>query len=106
MYFTKIAEHQKFSAEKLKKNPLFSDDKLMLMDVYCAHPGQSQHVHAHPNAAKVYVILEGTARVTVGDQVQEITSGEVAFAPRGVAHGMEVVGSKDVVALVFIAGTL
>ncbi|MBI5495726.1 MAG: cupin domain-containing protein [Deltaproteobacteria bacterium] len=106
MGFDAVKNHVRFNAEKLSKNGVFSDEKLAMVDVYCARAGQQQRTHAHAHAAKCYVILEGRAKVTIGSDTREISAGEMAFAPRGVEHGLECVGPADLVALVFIAGAL
>ena len=56
-----------FSEEKMKKNALF-DSPHLFYDAYCLLPGQSQKVHAHEGSDKVYYVLEGTGRFTVGGE--------------------------------------
>ncbi len=76
-----------FSEEKLKKHNLFQTERFFL-DVYCLRPGQAQKPHAHADADKVYVVLEGTCRFTVGDQTGEHGPGAAVFAPAGSQHGV------------------
>jgi hypothetical protein len=49
-------------------------------------PGDRVPLHHHP-IDEALVVLEGTVELIVGDQVQLVGAGGVAFAPAGVAHG-------------------
>lgn len=83
-----LAELNGFSDEKLQKHNVFKTERFFL-DVYCLRPGQAQKPHAHEGADKVYVVLEGTCRFTVGDQTVEQGAGVAILAPSGVQHGVE-----------------
>jgi oxalate decarboxylase/phosphoglucose isomerase-like protein (cupin superfamily) len=63
-----LSNFRAFSDEKLKKHNLFQTPRFFL-DVYCLKPGQSQKPHAHADADKVYVVLDGSCRFTVGTEV-------------------------------------
>src|SRR3712207_8430640 len=65
-----------FSEEKMKKNSLF-DSPYLYYDAYCLLPGQSQKIHAHEGSDKIYYVLEGTGRFTVGDDEEDL--GECYF---------------------------
>ena len=106
MGFDSVTAHKHFKDGKLNKDAVFSHSGLCMVDVYCALPGQSQPVHGHANAAKCYAVLEGRARITIGEEIRELGPGDLAFAPLGVPHGLEALGPDKLVALVFIAGTL
>ena len=51
-----------------------------------AGPGEGPSLHRHPYT-EVFVVLEGEARFTVGDEVRVVHAGEIAVAPAGVPHG-------------------
>ncbi|MEW5849538.1 MAG: cupin domain-containing protein [Myxococcota bacterium] len=106
MPFDSVASKRAFKSEKLAKNAVFQEAGVAMVDVYCAHPGQQQPVHGHPNAAKCYAVIEGRARITIGDEIRDVGPGDLAYAPRGIPHGIEAIGPADLVALVFIAGSL
>ena len=59
-----VFDARHFSPEKMQKVNLFSTSELFL-DVYCLEPGQKQKAHVHESSSKVYIVLEGHARVTV-----------------------------------------
>lgn len=77
-----------FSADKLRKHALFQTPRFFL-DVYCLQPGQAQKPHAHPDADKVYVVLEGTCRFTVDAETATHGVGAAVMAPAGSAHGVD-----------------
>lgn len=83
-----LSDFSAFGADKLKKHNVFQTERFFL-DVYCLAPGQAQAPHAHGNADKVYAVLEGTCRVTVGAEARELRAGEAVLCPAGEQHGIE-----------------
>jgi hypothetical protein len=63
------------------------------LDLYA--PGGKTRLHAHPDREKVFMVLDGHARLTVGDESRVLTSGGLAFVPVNVMHGFENVGDYD-----------
>jgi quercetin dioxygenase-like cupin family protein len=57
-------------------------------------PGDKIPTHRHPHADELIFIQSGTARVTLGDQVQEAHAGAIVFIPSDSWIGMENIG-KD-----------
>jgi len=57
-------------------------------------PGDKIPTHRHPHADELIFIQSGTARVTLGDQVQEAHAGAIVFIPSDTWIGMENIG-KD-----------
>jgi mannose-6-phosphate isomerase-like protein (cupin superfamily) len=92
----------RFAAEKMQKLGLFASDTFFL-DLYCLEPGQAQKPHAHERSAKVYLVLEGRARVTLGDSTLELGPGEDAMAEAGEVHGIANDFAARLVALTFMA---
>ncbi|MFL5320187.1 MAG: cupin domain-containing protein [Myxococcaceae bacterium] len=90
-----------FADDKLKKHNLFQTPRFFL-DVYCLKPGQAQKPHAHSDADKVYVVLEGSARVNVGAQTQVLKEGAAVLAPAGVEHGVDNPGPENARLLVMM----
>jgi mannose-6-phosphate isomerase-like protein (cupin superfamily) len=50
-----------------------------------SQPGDGPALHRHPYA-EVFVVLEGQATFTLGDQRRVVAAGEVAVVPAGVPH--------------------
>lgn len=92
----------RFSAEKMQKINLFSTPQQFL-DVYCLEPGQKQKIHVHEGSSKVYVVLEGHARITVGEETRNLGPGQTVLAPAGEAHGVENTTAERLVLLVSMA---
>lgn len=61
-------------------------------------PGTPYKLHKH-DYEQVSVLLEGRLRLTVGDLTRDIAAGDIWFAPAGVLHGGEVIGSEAAVFL-------
>lgn len=97
-----INEAISFSEEKMQKNVLFESPRLFY-DLYCLLPGQSQKVHAHEGSDKVYYVLEGVGRFTVGDEEQDLPEGYVVMAPASEPHGVRNETSENLVLLVTMA---
>lgn len=91
-----------FSTEKMKKVGLFSSERFFL-DLYCLEPGQSQTPHAHSGCDKVYLVTQGQARVTVGDEERTLGAGEAVIAASGEVHGLLNESSERAVVLTFMA---
>ena len=97
-----IADAVAFSEEKMKKNALF-DSPHLFYDAYCLLPGQSQKIHAHDGSDKVYYILQGTGRFTVGDKERDLSEGNAVIARAGDPHGVSNETQENLVLLVTMA---
>ena len=102
MIFKNIREAVRFSGERMAKVNLCETDK-MFCDVYGLEPGQEQRVHAHQDADKIYVVLEGSGTFRIGSEEQELGPETVVLAPSGVGHGVENTGEVRLTLLVFMA---
>ena len=49
-------------------------------------PGTQVARHAHPEAEQAMWIVEGSLRMTVGDETRELEPGDVVVVNRGVEH--------------------
>jgi mannose-6-phosphate isomerase-like protein (cupin superfamily) len=87
MTYVNLADRRRFDEEKMQKVPVFESEK-MFFDQYCLLPGQSQRVHVHDDADKVYVVLEGEGMFEIGGERELLAEGMAAFAPAGVPHGV------------------
>jgi mannose-6-phosphate isomerase-like protein (cupin superfamily) len=50
-----------------------------------SEPGAGPRLHRHPYE-EVFVVLEGEATFTLGDQQRVVGGGEIVVAPAGVPH--------------------
>lgn len=100
--FTHYADHTGARADKHYKATLVQGDHLMV-GVNCLEPGQEQPVHAHDDADKVYVVMEGAGLFAVGEVTREVGPGGVVWAPAGVPHGVRNEADERLTLLVGIA---
>jgi quercetin dioxygenase-like cupin family protein len=87
-YFRKVERSAAFSPDKAAKADLFAGERLFV-GLNCFEGGQTQKIHAHSGADKFYYVCSGRARLTVGEETQEVGAGEIVWAPAGVPHGVE-----------------
>ncbi len=97
-----VNEEISFSEEKMKKNSLF-DSPHLFYDAYCLLPGQAQKVHAHEGSDKVYYVLSGTGRFTVGAEEEDLGEGHAVIARAGAPHGVRNETQEELVLLVTVA---
>jgi len=86
-YFVATGDHARFTSARFAKADLVRGDHL-LAGLNCFEPGQAQAVHAHAGADKFYLVLEGKARMQVGDEQADAGPGTLVWAPAGVPHGV------------------
>jgi len=58
--------------------------------------GRSFRRHYHEDLQETFVIIKGTASVTVGAESDRLAPGDVVVIPAGAAHIMTAIGSEDV----------
>lgn len=52
-------------------------------------PGAALSLQSHTHRSEHWVVVEGTAKVTVGEEVKLISEGESVYVPLGAVHRME-----------------
>ena len=97
-----VADSVAFSEEKMMKNAIFGSPHLFY-DTYCLLPGQAQKVHAHEGSDKIYYVLRGTGRFTVGGEEQDLGEGHALIARAGDPHGVRNETQEELVLLVTMA---
>jgi mannose-6-phosphate isomerase-like protein (cupin superfamily) len=102
MEWAETAGLRRFSPEKAQKIGLFKTARSMA-DLYCLMPGQAQRPHAHHASDKIYYVVEGTARFTIGGEERDLSTGSAVLAPALVDHGVENPASGPLVLLVVLA---
>jgi mannose-1-phosphate guanylyltransferase/mannose-6-phosphate isomerase len=61
------------------------------------HPGASLSLQSHFHRSEHWIVVEGTARVTIDDQVRLVTENESVYIPLGAVHRMENPGKVPMV---------
>jgi quercetin dioxygenase-like cupin family protein len=98
----RVRDHVKVAADKMARIGLSSTTRTQL-DLYCVAPGQSQTRHRHEGEDKVYYVLEGAGRFSVGGVEERLEAGEAVVAPAGVEHGLINDGAELLLVLVMVA---
>lgn len=61
------------------------------------HPGASLSLQSHLHRSEHWVVVQGTARVTVGDEVRLLAENESVYVPLGARHRLENPGKLPMV---------
>lgn len=101
-HFLDWREHAGAQADKFYKSTFWQGEHVMV-GLNCLEPGQVQRAHAHEGADKLYFVLEGRGRFTVGEEEREAQAGMLVVAPAGVIHGVTNTGESRLSLLIAIA---
>ena len=63
----------------------------------CVKPGAALSLQSHQHRSEHWVVVEGTAKVTIDDDVQLVTQGQSVYVPLGSKHRMENPGGSTMV---------
>ena len=69
--------------ESLALGPRFQVKRIVV------HPGESLSLQRHHHRAEHWIVVEGTAQVTIDDTVKLVTENQSVYIPLGVVHRME-----------------
>jgi mannose-1-phosphate guanylyltransferase/mannose-6-phosphate isomerase len=61
------------------------------------HPGASLSLQSHHHRSEHWIVVEGTARVTIDDEVKLVTENQSVYIPLGAVHRMENPGKVPMV---------
>ena len=98
----RVKDHVKLSTERMARIGLASTERTQL-DLYCVAPGQSQRAHTHEGEDKIYYVLEGAGRFSLGGAEERLGAGEALVARAGVEHGLVNDGQDTLLVLVVVA---
>ena len=85
----------------MAKIALATTDRAQL-DLYCVAPGQYQKPHTHADEDKIYYVLEGAGRFSLGGKEERVSIGEARVAAAGVEHGLFNDGANPLLVLVIV----
>lgn len=69
------------------------------------HPGASLSLQSHHHRAEHWIVVEGTARVTIGTEVKLVSENESVYIPLGEKHRLENPGKVAMVLIEVQTGT-
>ena len=91
-----------FQADKMAKVDLVGSAHMM-SGLNCFEPGQTQKVHAHGGADKLYYVVEGSGEFEVGEDKQKLSQGELLYVPADIPHGVANTSDGRLVVLIVIS---
>lgn len=68
-------------------------------------PGGSLSLQSHKHRAEHWIVVQGTARVTVGEKVEILTENQSVYIPMGSIHRLENPGTEPLVIIEVQTGT-
>ncbi len=69
------------------------------------NPGAALSLQSHHHRAEHWIVVQGTARVTVGEEVTLVTENQSVYIPLGATHRMENPGKVPMVLIEVQTGT-
>ena len=86
-----VEEAVEFSAAKRIRKKLLGSSRIVA-ELLCYEPGQSTPVHHHPQQDEVYYVLEGSGKISTGNngakQETQVEPKSLIFVPAGTPHGL------------------
>jgi quercetin dioxygenase-like cupin family protein len=98
----RVRDHVKLGVDRMGKIGLSTTARTQL-DLYCVAPGQARAPHRHDGEDKIYYVLEGSGRFSVGGVEERLVAGEAVVAAAGVEHGLVNDSAEPLLVLVLVA---
>ena len=71
----------------------------------CVNPGAALSLQSHKFRSEHWIVVEGTAKVTINDQVKLVEVGHSVYVPLGAIHRMENQGTEPMILIEVQIGT-
>jgi mannose-1-phosphate guanylyltransferase / mannose-6-phosphate isomerase len=71
----------------------------------CVKPGGALSLQSHNQRSEHWIVVEGTAKVTIDEEVKLVTEGQSVYVPLGAVHRMENPGKLPMVLIEVQIGT-
>ncbi len=71
----------------------------------CVNPGAALSLQSHKHRSEHWIIVEGSAKATIGDHVRLITEGQSVYVPLGAVHRIENPGKLPMMLIEVQIGT-
>ena len=63
----------------------------------CVKPGSVLSLQSHKHRSEHWIVVEGTAKVTIDDEIKRVAEGQSVYVPLGAKHRMENPGESTMV---------
>jgi len=101
-FIKNVAGLAQFAPGKMGKSDVFRGE-FCFAGLNAFEPGQEHDPHAHAGQDKIYLVLEGTGTVQIGDELETLTVGDAGFAASGVMHSIRNPGPGRLVVLAVLS---
>ena len=98
MFVKRVSSFAQFAPDKMGKSTV-AQGEFLFAGLNSFEPGQEHAPHAHAGQDKLYVVLEGSGKIQVGEQTQQLSAGDAAFAPSGIVHSIRNPGPERLVVM-------
>jgi mannose-1-phosphate guanylyltransferase/mannose-6-phosphate isomerase len=71
----------------------------------CVKPGAALSLQSHKHRSEHWIVVEGTAKVTIDDEVKLVSESQSVYVPLGAKHRMENPGKQSMVLIEVQIGT-
>lgn len=92
MKITDRQSSRRYKRDKITSYLLVSEEatgtKHITTSLVEMEPGGKQHIHSH-ETEQCYFIIDGTGRMTVGEETREVLAGMSVFIPSNTPHGLQ-----------------
>jgi quercetin dioxygenase-like cupin family protein len=102
MILKRAASLAQFAPDRMGKSTL-ARGQTLFAGLNCFEAGQEHAPHTHAGQDKLYVVLEGSGEIQIGDESAAVSAGDAAFAPAGVVHAIRNPGPGRLVVLAVLA---
>ena len=102
MFVKNIASLARFDPAKMGKSTV-AEAASLFAGLNCFEPGQEHAPHVHAGQDKLYLVLEGSGWVRIGDQEEQLSAGDAALAPAGVLHSIRNPGPERLLVMAILA---
>jgi len=102
MIVRRVASLAEFVPDKMGKTTIATGESLFV-GLNALEPGQEHAAHAHAGQDKLYLMLEGSADVRIGEEQALLSAGDMAMAPAAIVHSIRNPGPGRAIVLVAMA---
>jgi quercetin dioxygenase-like cupin family protein len=102
VFLKRVIGFAELSRDKMTKTTLVQGD-FLFAGLNSFEPGQEHALHSHEGQEKLYVVLEGSGVVRIGEETERLSPGDAAFARSGVIHSIRNPGPDRLVVMVVLA---
>src|SRR5580658_1919650 len=102
MFVRRVSSFAKFTTDRMGKSTI-AQGGFLFAGLNSFEPGQEHAPHAHEGQDKLYLILEGSGIVAIGEETGHLSAGDAAFAPSGVIHSIRNPGPDRLIVMAVLA---